>query len=77
MSAAPDERTGVRIIKACRFIPDGLHIKVMGILEDDSIIMLFRYYPDELSFTEEELVGLSVPEAVALFHRKDEDYLRG
>lgn len=37
---------------------------------------LFEYYPDELTFTEVEFVGLTRDEALALFHKKDIEYLR-
>jgi hypothetical protein len=37
---------------------------------------LFFFYPDELSFTESEFIGLTEEEARALFHQKDVAYLR-
>jgi len=37
---------------------------------------LFTYYPDEISFTEEEFIGLTRDQAFALRHKKDVDYLR-
>lgn len=65
-----------RTITSVRFVPDGLKIKVIALLSDGVTSILFSYYPDELSFTEEELAGLTVSEAVDLFHRKDTDYLQ-
>jgi len=45
-------------------------------LEDGSKKVLFDYYPDEISFTQSEFVGLTVSEAHALKQRKDVEYLR-
>ena len=36
---------------------------------------LFDYYPDEISFTPDEFVGLTVAEARRLKFKKDRDYL--
>lgn len=44
--------------------------------EDGATGVLFTYYPDEISFTPEELVGLTVREAHALRLRKDVAYLQ-
>lgn len=53
-----------------------LRIEVIGIFEDGSEKPLFRYYSDELSFRERELVGLTEEQAKELYHRKDIAYLR-
>lgn len=37
---------------------------------------LFDYYPDEISFTESEFIGLTHREAMKLFYKKDMEYLR-
>lgn len=37
---------------------------------------IFSYYPDEITFTESELIGLTGDEAIRLYHRKDVAYLR-
>ena len=37
---------------------------------------LFDYYPDEISFTPDEFVGLTVEQAHELRHEKDVAYLR-
>ena len=37
---------------------------------------LFSFYPDEISFSVGEFIGLSEDEAFALFHKKDVAYLR-
>ena len=38
-------------------------------------IYLFSYYPDEVSFTESELIGLTIDECRSLFGKKDRKYL--
>lgn len=50
--------------------------KVRVEFEDGSQKELFHFYPDELSFSEGEFVGLTELEAHALHHRKDVAYLR-
>ena len=37
---------------------------------------LFDYYPDELSFTASEFVGLSLDEAHGLKFKRDKEYLQ-
>jgi hypothetical protein len=37
---------------------------------------LFEYYPDEISFTEAEFIGLTLHEAHQLFFNKDKAYLQ-
>jgi len=37
---------------------------------------LFSFYPDEISFTESEFVGLTEDEAGKLKYKKDVEYLR-
>ncbi len=50
--------------------------KVYVTLENGEEEFLFEYYPDELSFTPEEFVGLTVKESHALKRKKDVDYLK-
>lgn len=45
-------------------------------LEDGSEHFAFRYYFDELTFTESEFVGLTLREARELFTQKDVAYLQ-
>jgi hypothetical protein len=45
-------------------------------LDDGTETDLFSYYTDELCFTAEEFIGLTVNEAHALFAEKDIAYLR-
>jgi hypothetical protein len=49
---------------------------VIGTFEDGQVKELFWFYPDELSFTESEFIGLTEQEARALRLRKDIAYLR-
>lgn len=45
-------------------------------LEDGSEQKLFDYYPDEISFSPEDFVGMTIAEAHALKLQKDRDFLR-
>jgi hypothetical protein len=44
--------------------------------EDGSTETLFEFYPDELSFSASEFVGLTREEAMALRHKKDVSYIQ-
>lgn len=44
--------------------------------EDNKEQMLFEYYPDEISFTPSEFVGLTRSEAIHLKFKKDKAYLQ-
>jgi hypothetical protein len=44
--------------------------------EDGEVTELFSYYPDEISFAESELVGLTEHEARDLKYKKDLAYLK-
>jgi len=50
--------------------------KVVVTYDDGNQETLFTFYPDELSFTEREFVGLTRGEAMSLRQRKDVAYLR-
>ena len=43
--------------------------------DDKSEEDIFTYYPDELSFSETELIGLTGPQARELHYRKDITYI--
>ena len=49
---------------------------VYGRTEDDEEHCLFSYYPDEISFSPEEFVGLTIEEAAHLKYKKDNAYLK-
>ena len=50
--------------------------EVIATFEDGSTKTLFTFYPDEVSFTPSEFVGLTEAEAHTLFQQKDTAYLR-
>lgn len=62
------------------FTPDAWDVPgpvdVVATLDDGTTEMLFRYFPDEIRFTSEELVGKTVEEARALRHQRDVDFLQ-
>jgi len=49
---------------------------VTATFEDGSTRRLFDYFPDEITFTEDEFVGLTLDEAFDLKHKKDVAYLK-
>ena len=44
--------------------------------DDGETEKLFTFYPDEISFSEAELIGLTRGEIKTLYHRKDVSYLQ-
>ena len=50
--------------------------KVTATFEDGETKELFEFYPDEISFTETEFIGLSEQEAYDLRHKKDVAYIQ-
>ena len=66
---------GVRFTEMPKSIFDPMP-QVFGILEDGAEILLFSYYPDEISFSEQEFIGLSVSEARYLKFKKDKLFLQ-
>lgn len=50
--------------------------KVYVTTEDGNEQLLFEYYPDEISFTEREFLGLTIEEAFHLKFKKDKQYLQ-
>ena len=62
-----------------RPIPEGMFDKmpeVKVVFEDRTEKTLFQFYPDEITFTESEFVGLTEEEAFRLRHKKDVAYLQ-
>ena len=66
----------MKIIKAVFNAIDWGRIQVTVELENNSKETIFSYYADELSFTERELVGLTVNQARALFFQKDKEHIQ-
>jgi hypothetical protein len=54
----------------------GAAARVFADLDDGERVFLFGYYTDELSFTEEEFIGLTEREARRLHFDRDLAYLR-
>lgn len=50
--------------------------EVIATFGDASTKTLFSFYPDEVSFTPPEFIGLTEEEAHSLFQKKDTSYLR-
>lgn len=50
--------------------------QVIATMEDGKQQMLFEYYPDEISFSPSEFVGLTIGEAIHLKFVKDKAYLQ-
>ena len=50
--------------------------KVLATFEDGGVEELFEYYPDELSFTCKEFVGLTLAQGKSLKSKKDKDFLQ-
>lgn len=65
-----------RIIILCEIARIGFRNEVNVTYDDDSSEILFDYYPDELSFSEREFVGLTRGSAMELFWYRDVTYLR-
>ncbi|MEI6218600.1 MAG: hypothetical protein WCP86_06850 [bacterium] len=50
--------------------------EVSVVFEDGAKKRLFDYYPDEISFSESEFIGLTEAEALNLKFRKDKAFLQ-
>lgn len=62
-------------IVTCEIIEGKYENTIMAEFDDGSKGKLFQYYPDEISFTEDELIGRTHDEAIKLKQRKDIEYL--
>ena len=70
-----------RTIAACKIGPYPKSFfdpmpKVAVTYDDGTEETLFTFYPDELSFSEREFIGLTLDQAMQLRHRKDVAYLQ-
>lgn len=63
-------------ITAAEFAGTWGRVTITATLSDGAREVLFSYYADELTFSEAELVGRTVPQARALRHERDVAYLR-
>ena len=68
-----------RITPLPRPMPEGMFDPMPEVhitLEDGKEQYLFEYFPDEISFTEKEFIGLTLDEAKGLKFKKDKSYLQ-
>lgn len=63
------------VIKAWK-VASSYQVNMMAEMSDGTEAELFCYYPDEVSFSPFEVVGMTKSEAGQLFVRKDTAYLR-
>nr|WP_298657075.1 hypothetical protein [uncultured Flavobacterium sp.] len=71
--------TSARITPLPRPMPQGMFDKMPEVhvkTDDGREHYLFQYYPDEISFTEKEFIGLTLDEARRLKFKKDKAYLQ-
>lgn len=71
--------TSARITPLPRPMPDGFMDPMPEVWVTTPVLgeqLLFWYYPDEIRFTPEEFIGLTIDEAYALRRKKDIDYLQ-
>ena len=66
----------VRITEYPKSIGDPMPQIFVTLENSDEEEFLFDFYPDEIDFTEKELLGLTKAEARSLKHKKDVYYLR-
>lgn len=66
-----------RTITFCEIVRNRFTNEVVVTYDDDSVEVIFSYYPDEVSFDRHEFLGLTQDEAFELFEHKDLVYLRG
>lgn len=64
----------VRITEQPKSLFDAMP-KVYATFTDGKERFLFNYYPDEISFTEKELIGLTEEGAHSLKAKKDSEFL--
>jgi len=50
--------------------------QVEAVFDDGKTCTLFSYYPDEISFTPEEFIGLTRAEAMWLYQKKDKAWIQ-
>lgn len=81
MNTTPASPAGTTVIVSARITPLPTRIsdpmpRVMVTDAHGQETFLFEYYPNEISFTEAEFVGLSIEQARKLKYQKDRAYLR-
>ena len=68
--------TEARITKMPQDIFDPMPQVFVKLDGDENEQFLFEYYPDEISFSKNEFIGLTISEARHLKFKKDKDYLQ-
>lgn len=68
-------RDSARILSVSREVVSG-RVELTGHTDLDEAVHLFGYYADEITFSDEELVGLTRREAGYLFTKRDIAYLQ-
>ena len=69
-------RVELRPVRASEILGANGTVRVLASFEDGVMFPAFDYYDDEISFSENELVGLTLEQALELKFKKDIDYLR-
>lgn len=64
-------------IISCSIVKRRFDNRIYVTYEDGSTEGIYIYYPDELTFTENEFIGLTREEAQLLCYQRDLEYLRG
>ena len=73
-------KTNIMIVTKCRITEQPKSFfddlpKVYVTLDNNTEQILFDYYPDEISFTPDEFIGLTLDECRHLKFKKDKQYL--
>lgn len=85
LSQSPEGGEGDPVIESAeigpypRPMPEGMFDEMPSVtarFSDGTEEELFSFYPDEIDFSEEELIGLTREEAFELRRTKDTDYLQ-
>jgi hypothetical protein len=63
-------------IKSAVIVKGRFENTMQVVMEDGTEKNAFTYYPDELSFSPSEVIGMSLYQAVQLKYQKDVAYLR-
>ncbi len=68
--------TSARITPMPKSLFDDMPKVIVKVGNEEKEHELFSYYPDEISFTPQEFIGLTIEQAKALRTKKDIDYLQ-
>lgn len=65
-----------RTIKECKIVKNGHKMLVLVRDSTGEMGLIGSYYPDELSFTEDEFIGLTLSQAEKVIETRDTAFLR-